>query len=248
MFTPTAATPLPALRVMPVVRCKHRRGKVDRVTVNFEEDRLSDVLERLHKALGLECGVDAMLACVNNDKLQEGPRAAVNAEEDISTPQDATLESLGLRVSTGARDTVLVGQAEAFRESVPCQVAGSHLPAVASTGTTAIFASQSTDDTSSNLIGPDSRGVASPMAATGASGARVARRVAVRKQHSPPPRRPLPVLAPLQPCLPTFPFCQQQTCIPVVHFRPRPPPGALLSLPAGQSELCLPRRKCFRPA
>ncbi|KAA0161883.1 hypothetical protein FNF28_04880 [Cafeteria roenbergensis] len=82
---------------MPVVRCKHRRGKVDRVTVNFEEDRVSDVLERLHKALGLECGVDAMLACVNNDKLHEGPRAAVNAEEDVSTAQDATLESLGLR-------------------------------------------------------------------------------------------------------------------------------------------------------
>ncbi len=124
---------------MPVVRCKHRRGKVDRVTVNFEEDRVSDVLERLHKALGLECGVDAMLACVNNDKLHEGPRAAVNAEEDVSTAQDATLESLGLRVSRAAREAVLVGVAGEFRECVPWQADAAGQRTAASTGAASRF-------------------------------------------------------------------------------------------------------------
>lgn len=87
------------LKTMPVVRCKHKRGKVDRVTVNFSEDTIASVLEALHTSLRLDCPVEEMVACTDNDKLHEGKRKDINTDFDVRTDPSASLASLGLRVS-----------------------------------------------------------------------------------------------------------------------------------------------------
>jgi hypothetical protein len=92
---------------MPVVRCKHKRGKVDRVRVNLAEDTIARVLEALHTQLRLGCAVEDMVGCIDNDKLHEGAKKDLDIGSDVRTDQSATLESLGIRVSFGARRFLL---------------------------------------------------------------------------------------------------------------------------------------------
>jgi hypothetical protein len=88
---------------MPLVRCMHKLGKVERVNVNFAEDKISDVLARLHQQLKQPCPLSQMVACVNNNNLYQVRWKDLDMLKDVTTPQDGVLADLGLRVSSSRR-------------------------------------------------------------------------------------------------------------------------------------------------